>query len=417
MSSPSDARIRQVRSAAVSLAVLDGERRPLAGREVVVAQVSHRFGFGCAGFDVLPVANRELDPAATEAAERLLADWLSVFNVATLPFYWGRFEPVRGRPDSRRLQNAAAWLVERGCRVKGHPLCWHTLAPDWLLDLPDEQIVEAQVARIRREVTGFAGLIDSWDVINEAVIMPSFDRYDNGITRICRRLGQVETIRLAFDAARAANPSATLLLNDFDLSPDYERLIERCLDAGIRIDALGLQSHMHQGYWGEARTRDVLDRFRRFGLPLHFTENTLLSGQLMPPEIVDLNDYQPADWPSTPEGEARQAEEVVRHYRTLLSDPAVESITWWDFRDGQWLNAPSGLVRRDGSRKPAYDALRGLIKGDWWLPPTTLRTDDDGIVRFDGFCGAYHLSGAAGSATLVVDGPGPRTMEAILGPG
>ena len=29
----------------------------------------------------------------------------------------------------------------------------------------------------------------------------------------------------------------------------------------------------------------------------------------MPPEIVDLNDYQVTDWPTTPEGEERQARE------------------------------------------------------------------------------------------------------------
>ena len=44
--------------------------------------------------------------------------------------------------------------------------------------------------------------------------MPVFDRYDNGITRIARELGQVGIVRLVFDAARAANPTATLLIND-----------------------------------------------------------------------------------------------------------------------------------------------------------------------------------------------------------
>ena len=29
---------------------------------------------------------------------------------------------------------------------------------------------------------------------------------------------------------------------------------------------------MHQGYWGEEKTLDVLERFARFGLPIHFTE-------------------------------------------------------------------------------------------------------------------------------------------------
>src|SRR5690606_25308881 len=109
--------------------------------------------------------------------------------------------------------------------------------------------------------------------------------------------------RAVFEAARETNPGATLLLNDFDMSAAYECLIEGVLEAGVRIDALGLQSHMHQGYWGEEKTHQILERFSRYGLPLHFTETTLVSGHLMPLEIVDLNDYQVAEWPSTPEGE------------------------------------------------------------------------------------------------------------------
>jgi hypothetical protein len=41
-----------------------------------------------------------------------------------------------------------------------------------------------------------------------------------------------------------------------------------------------------------------------------FTETTLVSGRLMPPEIVDLNDYQVEKWPTTPE-EERQASETI----------------------------------------------------------------------------------------------------------
>jgi GH35 family endo-1,4-beta-xylanase len=259
---------------------------------VTVAQRSHAFKFGCTGFDQIELANGWLDGASTERNERVAADWLELYNFATLPFYWGRFEPIRGRPDTARLLAAARWFVDRGVVVKGHPLCWHSVSADWLLDLADEEIVDAQLARIRRDVADFAGLIDTWDVINEVVIMPVFAKYDNGISRMSRALGRVGIVKATFEAARAANPDATLLLNDFDLSADYEHLIEDCLEAGIRIDALGLQSHMHQGYWGEARTEDVLGRFSRFGLPIHFTENTLVSGRLMPPEIVDLNDYQ-----------------------------------------------------------------------------------------------------------------------------
>ncbi|NES16176.1 MULTISPECIES: endo-1,4-beta-xylanase [Micromonospora] len=384
--------------------------RPLAGQEVTVAQRDHDFLFGCIGFEFIDLANG----AGTELDRRVAREWFELFNFATLPFYWGRFEPERGRPDTARLLATARWFAERGCPVKGHPLAWHTVTADWLRDLPTDEIAQVQRDRITREVTDFAGVIDAWDVINEVVIMPIFDRDDNGITRLCRDLGRIPMVRMAFDAARAANPHATLLLNDFDMSAAYECLIEGVLEAGVRIDALGLQSHMHQGYWGEEKTLAILDRFARYGLPIHFTETTIVSGHLMPPEIVDLNDYQIPDWPTTPEGEQRQADEIVRHYRTLLSHPSVQAITYWGISDSGWLGAPGGFLRVDGSRKPSYEALHGLIKGEWWLPPTALVADAQGRVRFRGFLGSYEVSAAGRTTTVRLDTPGELALDAAL---
>jgi endo-1,4-beta-xylanase len=391
-----------------TLTILGPDGHPLAaGTPVSIAQIRHRFLFGCIGFDFLDSTGPD-----TEA----LADlWFDLFNFATLPFYWGHFEAEPGSPETARLLRAAQWFAERGCVVKGHPLVWHTETAPWLLELSTPEIQQAQRARIRREVSDFAGVIDMWDVINEVVIMPVFDKYDNGITRLSSDLGRIGIVRMAFEEARAANPGATLLLNDFDLSPAYEWLIEGCLDAGIQIDALGLQSHMHQGYWGEDRTLATLERFARFGLPIHFTESTLLSGELMPPQIEDLNDYQREEWPSTPEGEARQAEEVLRHYRTLMSHPAVEGITYWGLTDaGAWLGAPGGFVRTDGTAKPAYHALRSLVKGEWWLPPTELTTDPYGRIRLNGFLGGYEVVGPAGAAVVELDRNGSQDVQVQL---
>ncbi|MEZ0449093.1 endo-1,4-beta-xylanase [Cellulomonas sp. ICMP 17802] len=388
------------RRADAVVTVLGPDGRPLADTEVVVAQERHAFLFGNIGFDFVALAGGEqAEPSAFGGASvgsaAALADlWFDVFNAATLPFYWGGFEPVRGHPDTARLLAAARWFVDRGVVVKGHPLAWHTVGAPWLLDLTTDQVAEAQDARIRREVADFAGLIDTWDVINEVVIMPVFDKEPNGLTRLAWERGRIPTIRLAFDAARQTNPSATLLLNDFDMSTAYECLIEGVLEAGIPVDAIGLQSHMHQGYWGEEKTQRILDRFARFGLPLHLTETTLLSGDLMPAHVVDLNDYQVPAWPSTPEGEARQADELERHYRTLLAHPAVQAATYWGITDeGAWLGAPAGLVRTDGTPKPAYDALRRLVKDEWWLAPTRLRTSSSGRVPVSGFLGTYSVDG------------------------
>ena len=373
---------------------------PLAGIEVTVEQTGHTFAFGNIGFDFIPLANFEPDEVGTEDLAALYCD---VFNTATLPFYWGRFEPERGAPDTARLQRTARWFRDRGVAPKGHPLVWHTVQPDWLLDLPLDEVERLLRERIRREVSDFEGLVDTWDAINEVVIMPVFDNGDNGISPLALSRGRIAMVRIAFEEARAANPRATLLLNDFDLSSAYECLIEGVLEAGVTIDAIGLQTHMHQGYWGEEAILAMVDRFARYGLPLHLTETSLVSGHPMPAGIEDLNDYQIPDWPSTPDGESRQADEIARHYRSLVSHPAVQAITYWGMTDaGAWLGAPIGLVRADGTPKPAYGALRALVKDEWWLPSTRLVTDLDGRITISGFAGDYEVRSDGLSTGLAI---------------
>jgi GH35 family endo-1,4-beta-xylanase len=390
------------RSRTALITVVDGRGHALADADVTVEQTRHAFTFGNFASDFVPLANGETDGVGTPELAALYAE---LFNAATLPFYWGQFEPTRGRPHTTRLRNTALWLAERGISLKGHPLVWHTVQPEWLLGLDSEEVEELQRERIRREVADFAGLVDTWDAINEVVIMPVFENGENAITPLARRLGRIPMIRMAVDEARAANPRATLLLNDFDLSSAYERLIEGVLEAGIAIDALGLQTHMHQGYWGEERMLAMVDRFARYGIPLHLTETSLVSGELMPATIEDLNDYRVDSWPTTPEGEARQADEIRRHYRSLVSHPAVEAITYWGLTDeGAWLGAPIGLVRRDGTPKPAFEALRSLIKGEWWMPPTRARTDGLGRLEVRGFAGEYEVRAGRYRGGFVLDG-------------
>ncbi|GIJ22706.1 endo-1,4-beta-xylanase [Micromonospora lutea] len=413
----SDSSLRH-RKGEITLTVQGPDRQPLTDQVVTVAQDRHAFAFGNIGFDFVdlvggPGPEGSTDVESFGGTDRLDLDrlgelWLDVFNTATLPFYWGRYEPRRGAPDTERLTATARWLAERGVTVKGHPLVWHTVQPSWLLEEDLDEVERLLRARIRDLVGGFAGLIDTWDAINEAVIMPVFDNGDNAITPLARARGRIHMVRLAFEEARAANPAATLVLNDFDLSSAYECLIEGVLEAGVRIDAIGLQTHMHQGYRGEEYMQQMLDRFARYGLPLHLTETTLVSGHLMPPEIVDLNDYQIPHWPSTPEGEARQAEEIERHYRLLLAHPSVQAINYWGITDhGAWLGAPAGLVRADGSPKPSYDALKALVKGEWWLPPTELRTDADGTVTVAGFLGDYTVTAGDRTARFTIDAANP----------
>ncbi len=377
------------RKARARIRLLNPDGSPASGRKVQADQVTHAFLFGCGAFDAVAMAG-EKDDARRAALEDRMNKWLGLFNYGTLPFYWGRYEPEEGKTAFRETMAAARWLQERGVKTKGHPLCWHTVCAPWLLQYDNREILRRQLERVRREVTAFKGVVDMWDVINEVVIMPVFDKYDNAVTRICRDLGRIRLVKEVFAAARESNPGAVLLINDFNTSASYEILLEGLLEAGVPIGAIGIQSHQHQGYWGLEKLNDVLARFSRFGLPIHFTENTLISGDLMPAHIVDLNDWQVTSWPSTPQGEERQAAQAAEMYETLFAHPLVQAITAWDFTDGCWLGAPSGVIRQDGSVKPVYEKLRALIHGAWETHET-LTADADGFLTFSGFKGDYTL--------------------------
>ena len=390
------------RQSTARLRLINPDGTPASGQHVKADQISHKFLFGCGAFDSVEMM-RTHDKEKKAFLQERMNKWLQLFNYGTLPFYWGRYEPEGGRTAYPETIAAAKWLREKGVQVKGHPLCWHTACAPWLMQYSNEEILRRQIERIHRDVGAFKGVINLWDVINEVVIMPVFDRYDNAITRICRDLGRVGLVKKVFDAAKETDPDAILLINDFNTSKKYEELIEDLLEAGVPISAIGIQSHQHQGYWGAEKLYDVLERFSRFGLPIHFTENTLVSGELMPPHIVDLNDWQVDEWPSTPEYEERQAREIAEMYTILYSHPLVEAITTWDFNDGCWLKAPSGFVHEDNCEKPSFHALRKLIHEDWETHED-LTADGDGFVTFTGFKGSYTLQTEAGSAEIRLDG-------------
>ena len=408
------------RKAEAKVQFLDENGKPLANAKVQYNQTNHEFLFGYGAFDFLSYAMadsfdpkqipeqiqrpQDLDPNwnPKQFFETRVNKWLEVFNYGTLPFYWGGFEKTEGNPNTAGLMKAAKIMKEHNVKVKGHPLCWHTGCAEWLLKYDNATILEKQLGRIQREVEGFKGLIDMWDVINEVVIMPVFDRYDNAITRLCKEHGQVGLVKKVFDQAYKYNPDGTFLINDFNMSEKYAELIEGCLDAGVPITAIGLQSHQHQGYWGKDKIEEVLERFEKFNLPIHFTENTIVSGPKVPPEITDLNDWHYEDGASTPELEEQQKNQLEEWYRTIFeAHPLVKAITGWDFTDGMWLNAPSGLLHKDGEEKPAYKMLKKLIKEEWHSAGE-VTTDANGYAVLSGFKGEYEVCTAGKKGKVVL---------------
>ena len=384
-----DARIEKHRKADATLKLIGPDGKPLGpGLNVTIEQKLHKFLFGCNIFKLA----RCRTPEDNAAYEKRFAELL---NFATLPFYWWNYERRRGWPDDARTEEIVRWCKAHNVTAKGHPLAWNFVDPPWLAGA-SEDAMALQYERIERCVKRFAGDIDIWDVVNEATHYDRPEPIRNApkLTEAIREMGIGAYVRGAFKAARKANPKATLLINDYRTDPEYsEKVISELLeDKRPLYDVIGIQSHMHGGYWGAERTWRVCDYFARFGKPLHFTETTVVSGQ-----------RSDAGWLTTPDGEKTQAEHVVDFYRVLFSHPAVEAITWWDFTDqNAWQRAPAGLVRDDMSPKPAYDRLHDLIKGEWWTR-TDISVSSEGSATFRGFLGQYEISASRDGRTLTGD--------------
>lgn len=409
MLAAADARVKTNRTDEVELLLLDGKDEPLPHARAEIRLAKHEFRLGANAYRLFGLDDPELEGAYRERFADLL-------NYATLPFYWGGYEPEKDVTSRERLESMADWCRGKGLTTKGHPLVWHEVFPKWAEELKDEVVLERQQERVREVVSHFRGRIDMWDVVNEATVS---HRSDNAIGRWFASEGAANCVGCSLKWAHEANPEATLLYNDFNVCEDFESLVAALIGQGAPVQVIGIQSHMHKGHWPIDRVWKVCETYSRFGLPLHFTEATMLSGRLKGEGDTDWH-ARHTDWPTTAEGEARQLEYGQQFYTTLFSHPAVEAITWWDFSDnGSWQGAPAGLVREDMTPKPLYDWLLDAFHKRW-TTQASITTDENGAAKLRCYFGDYAVcaklpSGDQVSGRFTLSKRGGRHVRVVLG--
>jgi GH35 family endo-1,4-beta-xylanase len=406
------ARIEKVRKADATIEVRNASGQPVPGATVEVEQTRHAFLFGSNIFEWGKQETPELEKAYRD-------QFVEVFNFATLPFYWWSYEPAAGTPMHANREEIAAWCREQGITPKGHPLAWNFVDPRWLPSDPDE-VFRLQVDRVGDTARRFVGQVMTWDVVNEAVGWDRDDcrRQSPRLTAMVEHVGRDAYVLACLKRAREASPDATLLVNDYVTDQKYVDLLKALIEkSGGKppFDVVGIQSHMHAGPWPDRQLWDTCERFAPFGLPIHFTESTIVSG----PFQWAPRGQREKTWPSTPDGEAKQADAVERFYTILFSHPAVAAITWWDFADHHaWMNAPAGFLREDLSPKPSYERLKGLIKDKWWTR-ATVTADASGKATVRAFHGTHRVtardaSGRAVSGEMAVAKDGPNRLVLTL---
>lgn len=402
-----EARIQKYRTAEAELTFVGLDNKPLKNVKLHIKLTRHEFKLGACAWPINEIADQKLQQAYNKQFSALL-------NYATLPsFYWGDYERKQGNTGEKSVKAKADWCRQNSIIIKGHPLIYHLNFPEWAKDLPDEEVLSLLQKRVTTIVSEFKGLINIWDVFNEATASP----LDNAIGRWTNDKGAADCVGRALDWAHQANAGATLLYNDCNVSKEFEDLLQKLRDANAPLSVIGIQSHMHKGNWPLGKVWSICETYSRFGLPLHFTELTILSGDLKTDD--DWHTSKP-NWLSTPEGEQRQLEYGQKLYTLLFSHPSVEAVTFWDFSDMfSWQGAPAGLIRKDLTPKPLYNWLMDAFHKHW-TTDTDVRTDDNGHAKVRAFFGDYEARAKIGSRELSADftfsRKGSRQQKIVLSP-
>lgn len=366
-------------------AFLDLDIRP--GTKVRVEQTSHQFLFG---------ANIFLfgDLKTPDMNARYESTFGSLFNAATIPFYWKTLEPEQGKP---RYEAGSSYEYRRpppdpvidfceskGINMNGHPIIYGMRKwahPVWMPD--DRKAMEPIFqAHVRELAERYQGRLHRWDVVNEPI-----DQANRGL------MPDDYTYKTFIWAMRYFPEAVKFNINDCDIhSPPtlfrrYVELIRNLTDRGIRIDNVGVQMHIFNPEESrriaggeDALTPDkiyeILDCLKEAERPVHISEVTVSA---------------PDD---TETGSKIQAEITKNLYRLWFSYPSVMGITWWNVVDGGAAPGEpsfSGIYDKMMAPKTVYHILDDLINHQWETN-ITVTADKNGSIRFRGFRGNYLLS-------------------------
>ncbi|MBB4793314.1 MULTISPECIES: endo-1,4-beta-xylanase [Streptomyces] len=187
---------------------------------------------------------------------------------------WGSVEPSRGSYNWAEADQIVAFAQAHNQQVRGHTLVWHSQNPNWLTNgsWTAAQLRTVLQDHITTEVTRYKGKLAAWDVVNEAFNEDGTYRstiwYDN--------LGS-DYIAQALTTARAADPSAKLYINDYNVegvnakSTALYNLVKSLKDRGVPIDGVGLQAHLILGQVPTDIQKNI-QRFADLGVDVAITE-------------------------------------------------------------------------------------------------------------------------------------------------
>jgi len=297
------------------------------------------------------------------------------FNLITPgnEFKWTRVRPT---PETFYFDDAD-WMMDfarsSGLLVHGHNLCWNTANPPWfdsvLTKANARQFLTEHISTVTKR---YAGRIDSWDVVNEAVV--PWNTWEGLYPGVWLNLLGQDYIDIAFHTTAESDPKALRVLNLHHIeyeTPDCEKtqqralaLLKKLIGRGVPIQAVGLESHIGSS---PPPVGDLLIRFmdgvRSLGLQVLITE-------------LDVND-------TAVEGDFAARDSVVaRCYYDYLTRvvPAggIKRVIFWTPSDKWvWMNS----MRGEQYVRPDKMPHRAGLLDEFMRPKSAYREATDALRR------------------------------------
>jgi endo-1,4-beta-xylanase len=273
---------------------------------------------------------------------------------------WLKFSvvhPTAASYDFAWADSMVAFAQAHAMTVRGHVFVWHNQIPTWLTGggWTGSQVDSILADHIVSLMDRYRGKIGTWDVVNEA-----FD--DNARRRATfwsTALGP-GYIERAFRMARAADPTALLFYNDYNIegpgakTDSVYAMLADLKARGVPVDGIGMQGHLIVGLLpSSAALLATFARFAQLGLKIQITE-------------LDIRMPVPATGPNL----AQQAADYLTIVSACLQTPACDAVELSAVYDGDsWVpgtfpgQGAANLFDEAFHPKQAYHSVHDLLAG------------------------------------------------------